>query len=76
MVFVLYASQAVEIGGNTRFHTSSSNTIQVVIQRTPLYSEALAMLEGNLGLFSFINHVFIHMLVLHEPMPSRTHLLK
>ena len=35
------------------------------------------MFEGNLGLSSFTSHVFIHVSILNEPMPSRaTGLLK
>ena len=33
------------------------------------------MLEGNSGLFSFTSHIFIHILAMHEPMPSRAHWL-
>ena len=75
MVLALHASEVVEIGGIGIhvFTLSSSNA--VVIQRIRVYSEAWVVLEGNLCLFSFTSHVFIHVSALNEPKPSRARLL-
>ena len=69
MCFALYASEVAEIGGKYLhvFTLVPRMLSHVVIQRIRLSSEAWAVLEGHLSLFSFTSHVFIHVFVLHGP---------
>ena len=58
MGFSLYAPEVAEIGGTRVLTLAPQILSQVVIQMIRLYSEAWAVFEGNLGLFSFTSHVF------------------
>ena len=80
MVFTLQVSEVAEIGGIYVFLQRAPQMLsQVVIQRIRLKSETWAVLEGNLRLFSFTNHVFYPRagtVSVHGPMPSTAQLLR
>ena len=61
MGFSLYAAEVAEIGSIYLrvFTLAPQILLQVVIQMILLYSEARAVFEGNLGLYSSTRHFFL-----------------